>query len=104
MNPWQPSFDGLELPQTDTGPITMAAQTMLAHLDKSGLLTSANALDVQIVLSLAATLDRGLSVPKPTVATSTFAKQLHEFIERLPMPSDATNDKLNEFMKALENA
>jgi hypothetical protein len=81
------------------GPIEKAARDLLQALDDTELLGRAQELNRQMVLSLSAALDRGLIAGKVSVATTTLARQLLEWTERLPSPDDV--DQVDELAAAL---
>lgn len=106
----QPSLPGLEGPAAGgipNGPMVESARTTLAALRSSGRLETRHAVLVQLVLSLAGAIDRGVQSGRAS-AVAMAAKQLLETMLVLdPPPEDAgapdAGRALAEFMAALED-
>ena len=108
MTDWQPTIPGLDLAVVQGGPhasaITTAARATLASLDSQGLLRPHHAVTVQMVLSLAAAVDRGVTAGRVSVATATLARQLQDTIATLPTGSGVSDDEVGAAFDNLAKA
>ncbi len=106
---WQPSLDGLTVPEPAAGgTLHAAAVASLAALDEAGVLAGQHALTAQLILNLSAAIDRALASGRLQVATSQSVRQLLDAIASLPaVDVDATSaedDVMARFEAALRDA
>jgi hypothetical protein len=103
QHPWQPTLPGLTLPGTDTvggSPLSNAARATIEALDAAGLLEPRHTLGVQLVLTLAGSIDANLRRDgKVTVAISQAARQLQDALAALPEPVIGEEDPLALFLR-----
>lgn len=107
MSTWQPSIEGLDLPDvgaTPGGPsgIAAAAVATVRALDEAELLRPQDALTVQLVLELASAIGRGLSYGKVSVATAQLTRQLIDAVEKLPQGAAAGDPLAEAFQKVVD--
>jgi hypothetical protein len=102
QNPWQPTLPGLTLGATDVAggsPLTVAAQATIEALEAAGLLEPRHTLAVQLVLTLASSIDSNLRHGgKVTVAVAQAARQLQDALAALPVPAVGDVDPLAVFL------
>lgn len=102
QHPWQPTLPGLTLGTTAAGgasPLSVAARATIAALDEAGLLEARHTLSVQLVLTLAESIDANLRRDgKVTVAISQAARQLQDAVAALPVPLVDDADPLALFL------
>jgi hypothetical protein len=99
---WQPALPGLTLPGADPAagsPLLDAARATIDALDGAGLLQARHTLGVQLVLTLAGSIDANLRRDgKVTVAISQAARQLQDALAALPEPVVDDEDPLALFL------
>lgn len=99
---WQPMLPGLTIgvPATSgVSPLARAAQATIAALEAQGLLEDRHTLAVQLVLTLAESIDKNLTRDgKVTVAISQAMKQLQDALGALPVPVVDAGDPLGIWM------
>jgi hypothetical protein len=101
-HPWQPTLPGLTWDATagvGDSPLSRAARATIEALDGAGLLEARHTLGVQLVLTLAASIDANLRRDgKVTVAISQAARQLQDALAALPAPVVDDGDPLAAFL------
>lgn len=81
-----PTLPGMTPPEPSDGPLTLAARATLDALEAQELLEDRHAITKALVLQLSQAVDRGLAMPKVSVATATLSKHLLEAVDALPQP------------------
>lgn len=109
MTSTQPQLPGLEVPEVHSSdsPMVVAAKRTLDELRRSGQLGARHAVQVQLVLSLAAAIDAGARAGRAS-AVAMAAGQLNETMDRLDPPDELGGQdaraRLAEFMATVEKA
>jgi len=102
QHPWQPTLPGLTWDQgadSTSSPLSVAARATIEALDGAGLLEARHTLGVQLVLTLATSIDANLRRDgKVTVAISQAARQLQDALAALPVPVVDQTDPLAVFL------
>ena len=75
-----------ELADQSDGAIHAAVKALIDELETEGLLDYRTRLLTTVMVSTARALDRGLTAPKVSVATTQLARQLLDGIDMLPKP------------------
>lgn len=86
------------------GPVELSTKKTLEELSEAGLLTGKYLAMAAVLESAATALDRGLTAPKVSVATTTIMKTLVETLDELPEPltgQDPYYDALDATLHAL---
>lgn len=68
------------------GPVELSTKKTLEELAEAGVLTGKYLAMAAVLESAAVALDRGLTAPKVSVATTTIMKTLVETLDELPEP------------------